>query len=77
MTAEEKDVHLGLLDDMDHEAKWSTDTEYRSAELRIQALGSAISRRDWYAVEKAHAAIRDKFYSHSKSIVGTTDRADG
>ena len=35
----------------------------RGAELRIQALGAAISRRDWHAVEQAYAAIRDKFYS--------------
>jgi hypothetical protein len=59
------EAHLGLLDDMDHEAKYDTDTEYRKSELRIQALGAAISRRDWHAVEQAHAAIRDKFYSHS------------
>jgi len=26
---------------------------------RIQALGAAISRRDWSGVESAHAAIRD------------------
>lgn len=56
--------HLGILDDMDHEAKYDTDVEYRKSELRIQALGAAISRRDWHAVEHAHAAIRDKFYSH-------------
>jgi hypothetical protein len=35
----------------------------RQDELRIQALGAAISRRDWHAVEQAHAAIRDKFYA--------------
>lgn len=61
------DAHLGLLDDMDHEAKWDTDAEYRKSELRIQALGAAISRRDWDAVEQAHAAIRDKFYAHTVS----------
>lgn len=65
MSPGKEDVHLGLLDDMDHEAKWDTDAEYRRTELRIQALGAAISRRDWYAVEQAHAVIRDKFYSHS------------
>lgn len=57
-------VHLGLLDDADHEAKWDTDAEYRKSELRIHALGAAISRRDWHAVEQAHAAIREKFYSY-------------
>ena len=42
-----------------------TDAEYRKSELRIQALGAAISRRDWHAVEQAFASIRDKFHSHS------------
>ena len=66
----EKDegIHLGLLDDADHEAKIDSDAEYRKTELRIQALGAAISRRDWLAVEQAYAAIRDKFYSHSKPL---------
>jgi hypothetical protein len=58
-------THLGVLDDMDHEVKYDTDAEYRKSELRIQALGAAISRRDWHAVEQAYAAIRDKFHSHS------------
>ena len=58
-------AHLGLLDDADHEAKYETDAEYRKSELRIQALGAAISRRDWHAVEQAFASIRDKFHSHS------------
>ncbi len=31
----------------------------REEELRIHALGAAISRRDWHATEVAHAAIRD------------------
>lgn len=57
--------HLGLLDDADHEAKYGGDEEYRKSELRIQALGAAISRRDWHAVETAYASIRDKFYSHA------------
>jgi hypothetical protein len=34
----------------------------REQELRIQALGAAISRRDWHATEQAYAAIRDKFH---------------
>jgi hypothetical protein len=57
-------AHLGLLDDMDHEAKIDADSELRKSELRIQALGAAISRRDWHATEQAYAAIRDNFYSH-------------
>ena len=68
MSPGKESVHLGLLDDMDHEAKWDTDAEYRKTELRIQALGAAISRRYWHAVEQAHAAIRDKFYAHSVPV---------
>jgi hypothetical protein len=64
MADETEDAHLGLLDDADHEAKLNADAEHRKTELRIHALGAAISRRDWHAVEQAHAAIRDKFYSH-------------
>lgn len=62
-------VHLGILDDMEHEAKLASEAKIiaepeqrRKAELRIQALGAAISRRDWHATEQAYAAIRDKFY---------------
>lgn len=44
------------------------DAEYRKAELRIQALGAAVSRRDWHAVEQAYAAIRDGFYSHGLKL---------
>jgi len=62
-----QEAHLGLLDDMDHEAKMSTDTEHRKAELRIQALGAAISIRNWHAVEQAYVAIRDKFYAHKRT----------
>lgn len=35
----------------------------RDEELRIHALGAAISRRDWHATEQAHAAIRDAFHA--------------
>ena len=63
MSKQDEGIHLGLLDDADHEAKYGSNDEYRKSELRIQALGAAISRRDWRAVEQAHAAIRDKFYS--------------
>lgn len=64
MQTKEEGIHLGLLDDADHEAKIDADAEYRKSELRIQALGAAVSRRDWHAVELAYAAIRDTFYSH-------------
>lgn len=30
-------------------------------QLRIQALGAAISRKDWHAVTEAYNAIRDAF----------------
>lgn len=53
--SEKEDAHVGLLDDMDHEAKYAADDEYRKSELRIQALGAAISRRDWHAVEQPSA----------------------
>lgn len=33
----------------------------RRAELRIQALGAAISRRDWHTTVMAYEAIRDAF----------------
>lgn len=52
-----------VLDEMDHEAKYQSATAEprREQELRIQALGAAISRRDWNATERAYEAIRDKF----------------
>jgi hypothetical protein len=36
-------------------------TERRDEQLRIQALGAALSRRDWQATEQAYNAIRDHF----------------
>lgn len=33
----------------------------RFEQLRIHALGAAISRKDWWAVSQAHEAIRDAF----------------
>jgi hypothetical protein len=33
----------------------------REEQLRIQALGAALSRRDWHATERAYSAIRDEF----------------
>lgn len=35
--------------------------EMRAEMLRIQALGAALSRRDWHAAEQAYNAIRDEF----------------
>ena len=51
------------MDELDHDARLAQEAPSlrRQAELRIQALGAAISRRDWHAVEVAHAAIRDEF----------------
>jgi len=43
------------------DAARKSQAERRQAELRIQALGAAISRRDWHATEQAYNAIRDKF----------------
>lgn len=40
---------------------------------RIQALGAAISRRDWSAVEQAHAAIRDAFDRPDLDVRALTD----
>lgn len=58
--------HGEILDEMDHEAKYlpSPDTR-RQEELRIQALGAAVSRRDWHAAERAYEAIRDAFANHT------------
>lgn len=54
-----------VLDEMDHEAKYqpATSDDWRQRELRIQALGAALSRRDWHATERAYEAIRDAFYA--------------
>lgn len=54
-----------VLDEMDHQAKYQPATidTHRQQELRIQALGAAISRRDWHAAERAYEAIRDAFSS--------------
>jgi hypothetical protein len=58
-----------VLDEMDHQAKYQPATidPAREQELRIQALGAAISRRDWRATERAYEAIRDKFYESEKA----------
>jgi hypothetical protein len=38
-----------------------TEDPHRKEQLRIQALGAAISIRNWHLAEKAYAAIRDAF----------------
>ena len=43
--------------------KLATMEDWRERELRIQALGAALSRRDWYATERAYEAIRDALYA--------------
>ncbi|WP_156795571.1 hypothetical protein [Bradyrhizobium icense] len=40
--------------------QWRDDAKRRE-QLRIQALGAAISRRDWWAAERAYNEIRDAF----------------
>lgn len=44
-------------------AEWLQRQEARQERrrLRIQALGAAISRKDWHAVTEAYNAIRDAF----------------
>ena len=44
----------------------------RSEQLRIQALGAAISRRDWWAIEQAYAAIRDEFDRRGREATNET-----
>ncbi len=58
-----------VMDEMDHERQYqkSTSDNWREQELRIQALGAALSRRDWHAAEHAYEAIRDAFYVSSRS----------
>lgn len=60
-----------VLDEMDHQAKYqpATISARREQELRIQALGAAISRRDWNATERAYDAIRDKFYEVAHPLI--------
>lgn len=54
-----------VMDEMDHERQYQKSTlgGWREQELRIQALGAALSRRDWHAMERAYEAIRDAFYA--------------
>jgi hypothetical protein len=50
----------------------------RQEELRIQALGAAISRRDWHSTENAFIAIRDHFdRSRAARVAGEQARTDG
>jgi predicted short-subunit dehydrogenase-like oxidoreductase (DUF2520 family) len=52
------------------------DSTYRKNELRIHALGAAISRRDWHAVEQAHAAIRDNSHEFAQLIEALERRGE-
>lgn len=65
-----------ILDEMDHQAKYQSASidPHREQELRIQALGAAISRRDWHATERAYEAIRDKFDERRSLLVSSQDR---
>jgi hypothetical protein len=58
-----------VLDEMDHQATHQSPMAEprREQELRIQALGAALSRRDWHATERAYEAIRDKFYEGDRT----------
>ncbi len=49
------------LDDYEHEAKYLKTTTNPEIIRMIQAIQSAISRRDWHAVEQAGNALRDHF----------------
>jgi hypothetical protein len=44
--------------------------EIMSERLRIQALGAALSRRDWNATERAYEAIRDEYdtRAHAQTV---------
>lgn len=46
----------------------------REEQLRIQAVGAAISRRDWHAVEQAYNAIRDEFDRRPNGAGSALDR---
>ena len=62
-----------VMDELDHAARlaqeepWASAEKLRSEELRIHALGAAISRREWSEVERAHAAIRDEFHARQRT----------
>lgn len=49
----------------------------RKEQLRIQALGAAISRRDWHAAEQAYNAIRDEFDGRKASALCSKDGTGG
>jgi hypothetical protein len=53
-----------------------TEAENRQEQLRIQAMGAALSRRDWGAVEQAYSAIRDAFDRPSPPPSGEPARAE-
>lgn len=52
-----------VMDELDHANRLAQELprDGRKEQIRIQALGAAISRRDWHATEVAYAALRDAF----------------
>ena len=48
-------------EEMGREHLAKIEARQRKRQLRIQALGAAISRKDWHAAEQAYNAIRDAF----------------
>jgi hypothetical protein len=48
-------------EEMDAEYLKKVEARQRKRQLRIQALGAAISQKDWHAVGVAYNAIRDAF----------------
>lgn len=48
-------------DEMNEDHNQWLEDKKRREQLRIQALGAAISRRDWWSAEQAYSAIRDAF----------------
>lgn len=70
-----------VMDELDHAARlaqeepWTSAEKLRAEELRIHALGAAISRREWSEVERAHAAIRDEFHARQRRARALTHGA--
>jgi hypothetical protein len=48
-------------EEVNHEFLEKQEARQRRRQLRIQALGAAISQKDWHAVSEAYNAIRDAF----------------
>lgn len=54
----------------------SKQTSAESERLRIQALGAALSRRDWHATERAYEAIRDEFDRRPAKLAQSPNRLE-